>query len=82
MEHDFKMVQLLRSFMKQVDGSSADYAYGACGIPFAGSVELRDTGSYGFVLPESEIIPSGEETYAAAKAWAKYAMAHDSSVVV
>lgn len=63
----------------QASGSSADYAYGACGILFAGGVELRDTGSRGFVLPESEIIPSGEETYAAVKAWAKYAMAHDPS---
>jgi len=61
----------------QASGSSADYAYGACNILFAGGVELRDTGNYGFVLPESEIIPSGEETYAAVKAWAKYAMAHD-----
>lgn len=63
----------------QASGSSADYAYGACNIVFAGGVELRDTGSRGFVLPESEIIPSGEETYAAIKAWAKYAMAHDPS---
>lgn len=63
----------------QASGSSADYAYGACNILFAGGVELRDTGSHGFILPESEIIPSGEETYAAIKAWAKYAMAHDPS---
>jgi len=61
----------------EASGSSADYAYGACNILFAGGVELRDTGSRGFVLPESEIIPSGEETYAAVKAWAQYAMAHD-----
>ncbi|KAG0202890.1 hypothetical protein BGX28_004735 [Mortierella sp. GBA30] len=45
-------------------GNSADYAQSiGVGAPFA--VELRDTGSYGFSLPASQIIPSGEETWAA-----------------
>ncbi|KAI8604682.1 hypothetical protein EDD21DRAFT_435919, partial [Dissophora ornata] len=45
-------------------GSSADYAYNVgVGAPFA--VELRDTGDYGFSLPANQIIPSGEETWAA-----------------
>ncbi|KAF9169014.1 hypothetical protein BGX21_007465 [Mortierella sp. AD011] len=45
-------------------GNSADYAYDAgVGAPFA--VELRDTGDYGFSLPANQIIPSGEETWAA-----------------
>jgi hypothetical protein len=26
--------------------------------------ELRDTGNYGFVLPATQIVPSGEEAYA------------------
>ena len=28
------------------------------------SIELRDTGSYGFLLPPSEIIPNAEEAWA------------------
>merc|ERR1711862_540691 len=63
----------------QASGSSADYAYGACNILFSYGAELRDTGRHGFVLPASEIIPSGEETYAAIKALSKYMIAHDPS---
>jgi len=63
----------------QASGSSADYAYGACDILFSYGAELRDTGRHGFVLPASEIIPSGEETYAAIKALSKFMIAHDPS---
>lgn len=31
---------------------------------YAFTIELRDTGSYGFILPPSQILPSGEETFA------------------
>ncbi|KAF9320371.1 hypothetical protein BG003_006358 [Podila horticola] len=48
----------------QASGNSADYALSiGVGAPFA--VELRDTGSYGFSLPASQIVPSGKETWAA-----------------
>ncbi|KAF9181876.1 hypothetical protein BGZ51_005130 [Haplosporangium sp. Z 767] len=52
------------SVIYQASGSSVDYAYNiGVGAPFA--VELRDTGRYGFSLPTNQIIPSGEETWAA-----------------
>ena len=53
-------------------GSSADYTYGVCGVKYSYGVELRDTGEFGFLLPAKEIIPSGEETYAAFIAMGKY----------
>lgn len=28
-------------------------------------MELRDTGDYGYLLPQKQIIPCGEETFAA-----------------
>ena len=34
------------------------------GIKYAYSVELRDTGRYGFLLPADQIIPNGEEIWA------------------
>jgi hypothetical protein len=37
------------------------------GIKYSLTVELRDTGNYGFVLPASQILPSGEEVWAGVK---------------
>merc|ERR1711894_784020 len=53
-------------------GSSADWAYGKANITYSYGVELRDKGQNGFLLPASEIIPSGEETLAAILALANY----------
>lgn len=57
-------------------GSSADYTYGVCGVKYSYGVELRDTGKYGFLLPPNQIIPSGEETYAAIIAMGQYINEH------
>jgi len=45
-------------------GSSADWALGEAGIQFSISMELRDTGYYGFILPADQIIPTAEEVWA------------------
>ena len=45
-------------------GTSLDWALGVAGIPYVYSIELRDTGSYGFLLPPSEIVPNAEEAWA------------------
>ncbi|KAK5898596.1 hypothetical protein CgunFtcFv8_015998 [Champsocephalus gunnari] len=48
-------------------GSSIDWAY-RNGISYAFAFELRDTGYYGFLLPESLISPTCTETLRAVKA--------------
>uniref|UniRef100_A0A8C2XBU2 Carboxypeptidase A6 n=1 Tax=Cyclopterus lumpus TaxID=8103 RepID=A0A8C2XBU2_CYCLU len=48
-------------------GSSIDWAY-RNGIPYAFAFELRDTGHFGFLLPESLINPTCTETLRAVKA--------------
>ncbi|CAF4088987.1 unnamed protein product [Rotaria sordida] len=53
-------------------GSTADWAYGIANITFSYGVELRDTGEYGFLLPEDQIIPTGEETFAGLLALLQY----------
>jgi len=45
-------------------GSSTDWVKGVAGVDFAMAMELRDTGSYGFLLPADQIIPTAEEVWA------------------
>jgi len=42
-------------------GGSLDWTYGQMGIKYSYTIELRDTGSYGFLLPADQIVPQGEE---------------------
>ncbi|PIK36959.1 putative carboxypeptidase B [Apostichopus japonicus] len=51
-------------------GSSNDWGYtsnGGLGAKYSYVMELRDTGDYGFVIPDSFINVSGRETYEAVK---------------
>lgn len=52
------------STIYQATGSSVDYVNDVVGADYTFTSELRDTGNYGFVLPASQILPSGEEAYA------------------
>jgi len=45
-------------------GIGPDWFYGERNI-YAWTFELRDTGQFGFILPATEIVPTGEETLAA-----------------
>ncbi|XP_077990869.1 carboxypeptidase B-like [Glandiceps talaboti] len=49
-------------------GSTADWGYGEAGIIHTHATELRDTGEYGFLLPEDQIEATGIETFEAIKA--------------
>ncbi|ELT88949.1 hypothetical protein CAPTEDRAFT_180996 [Capitella teleta] len=42
-------------------GGSDDWAKGVAGVKYAYTVELRDTGRHGFILPASEIQQTGRE---------------------
>lgn len=44
-------------------GGSDDWVKGVAGVKFAYTVELPDRGDFGFLLPASEILPVGQETY-------------------
>lgn len=52
------------STIYQATGSSVDYFDATVGADFAFTTELRDTGTYGFVLPATQITPSAVEAYA------------------
>jgi murein tripeptide amidase MpaA len=49
-------------------GTSKDWAYDLYGIP-AFTVEMRDTGNFGFVLPADQILPTAQENWAGFKAY-------------
>lgn len=52
-------------------GGSDDWAYDL-GVKYSYTFELRDEGRYGFLLPESQIKPTCEETMLAVKYIATY----------
>ena len=49
------------STIYQATGTSVDYVNDISGVKYTFTFELRDTGNYGFVLPASQILPSGIE---------------------
>lgn len=58
-------------------GSSDDWAY-TQGIQYSFTFELRDRGRYGFLLPESQIKATCEETTLAVNYIANYVLSHSS----
>lgn len=45
-------------------GTTIDWAYNN-GVKYSFSLELRDSGRYGFLLPSSQIVPTATETWPA-----------------
>eukprot|EP01087_Luapelamoeba_hula_P020110 TRINITY_DN6793_c0_g1_i1.p1 TRINITY_DN6793_c0_g1~~TRINITY_DN6793_c0_g1_i1.p1 ORF type:complete len:436 (+),score=80.70 TRINITY_DN6793_c0_g1_i1:40-1308(+) len=46
-------------------GSAEDWWYESANVPITYTFEMRDTGAYGFLLPPNQIIPTGQEIWAA-----------------
>lgn len=52
-------------------GSAVDFGYENCQVPYVYTIELRDTGTFGFQLPVAQIAPSNNENTAFFRAFAQ-----------
>ncbi|XP_072767295.1 carboxypeptidase B [Anoplolepis gracilipes] len=57
--------------MYPISGASDDWAKGVAGIKYSYTVELRDRGTYGFLLPATQIVPTAREIWAGIRAIAR-----------
>ncbi|RTE73208.1 hypothetical protein BHE90_012367 [Fusarium euwallaceae] len=58
-------------------GSAVDWFYHEMRAHYSYQLKLRDTGSYGFLLPKEHIIPTGEEIFNAMKYYGDYLLGNN-----
>jgi len=58
-------------------GSMIDWFYHELKVKYSYQVKLRDTGSYGFLLPKEHIVPTGEEMLSALKYFGDYLLGNN-----
>jgi len=80
--HGIRYSSIMGSELYLAAGAADDWGYMKGEDPpskdgyFSYTIELRDTGRYGFILPPAQIIPTGEENFEAVKALAEYVIDH------
>lgn len=66
-----------RARVENRGGSLIDYITHEFEVPYSYQVKLRDTGSYGFLLPSENIVPTGQELVQAMKYFGDYLLGNN-----
>ncbi|KAK5077377.1 putative metallocarboxypeptidase ecm14 [Exophiala xenobiotica] len=67
-----KGTEPIKTKLEESGGSALDFFYQNVTVKYAFQVKLRDTGSYGFLLPKDNIVPTGIEAFNAFLALGKW----------
>jgi len=63
--------------METGGGSAMDWFYHEMRVRYSYQIKLRDTGSYGFLLPADQIVDTGEEAFSAVKYFGDFLMGNN-----
>lgn len=72
-----KTVKTAKTYLPRMEtggGSAIDWFYHELRVKYAYQIKLRDTGSYGFLLPKENIVPTGKEVVDAIYYLGRYMM--------